>query len=164
MRIVFWGTPQISVPTLKILINSKHEVIAVVSQPDRKRGRGSKQIPSPIKQLADSNSIEVLTPKSIKADNLSKQRLKEMKPDLFLVLAFGQILPKEILEIPTYGSWNIHASLLPRWRGAAPIQWALISGDKETGVGFMHMEETLDTGPLMLEQKIRIDSEDNLKT
>jgi len=164
VRIVFWGTPEFSIASLNILIKSKHEVIAVVSQPDKKRSRGNKLISSPVKSFAEQKSLKVYTPAKIKGDIHFINELKSLSCDLFIVIAYGKILPKEILEIPKFGCWNAHASLLPRWRGAAPIQWSLIKGDEFTGVGIMKMNEGLDTGDLLLEEKIKIDNDDNFIT
>ena len=164
MRIIFWGTPEYSLESLDVLIKSKHELIAVVSQPDKKRSRGNKLIPSPIKSFAEKEAIKIYTPEKIR-DNINFiNELKSLSCDLFIVIAYGKILPKEILEIPKFGCWNAHASLLPRWRGAAPIQWSLMKGDKFTGVGIMKMNEGLDTGDILLEEKIKIDYNDNLNT
>jgi len=164
VRIIFWGTPDYSIASLNIFIESKHEVIAVVSQPDKKRSRGNKLISSPVKRIAEKESIKIYTPETIRGNIPFMNEIKSLSCDLFIVIAYGKILPKEILEIPKYGSWNAHASLLPRWRGAAPIQWSLIKGDEFTGVGIMKMNEGLDTGDLFLEEKIKIDNYDNLNT
>ena len=153
MRILFWGTPEYSIASLDIFIKSKHEVIAVVSQPDKKRSRGNKLIASPVKSIAEKESIKIYTPEKIRGNIEFINELKSLSCDLFIVIAYGKILPKEILEIPKFGSWNAHASLLPRWRGAAPIQWSLIKGDEFTGVGIMKMNEGLDTGDILLEEK-----------
>ena len=164
MRIIFWGTPEYSLASLDTFIKSKHELIAVVSQPDKKRSRGNKLISSPVKSIALQESIKIYTPEKIR-DNINFiNELKSLSCDLFIVIAYGKILPKEILEIPKFGCWNAHASLLPRWRGAAPIQWSLIKGDEFTGVGIIKMNEGLDTGDLLLEEKIKIDNNDNLDT
>jgi methionyl-tRNA formyltransferase len=164
VRIIFWGTPEYSIASLNIFIKSKHEVIAVVSQPDKKRSRGNKLLSSPVKSIAEQESIKIYTPEKIKGNIDFINELKSLSCDLFIVIAYGKILPKEILEIPKFGCWNAHASLLPRWRGAAPIQWSLIKGDEFTGVGIMKMNEGLDTGDILLEEKIKIDNSDNLKT
>ncbi len=164
MRIIFWGTPEYSLESLDIFIKSKHEVIAVVSQPDKKRSRGNKLIPSPVKSFAQQEDIKIYTPKTLRGNKPFMNDLNSLSCDLFIVIAYGKILPKEILEIPKFGCWNAHASLLPRWRGAAPIQWSLIKGDEFTGVGIMKMNEGLDTGDLLLEEKIKIDNNDNLNT
>ena len=164
MRIVFWGTPEYSLKSLEVINNSNHELVGVVTQPDKKRSRGNKLIPSPVKQYAIKNNILVMSPNQIKNNDDFSNQLKELKPDIFIVIAYGKILSKEILNIPKYGCWNAHASLLPRWRGAAPIQRALLSGDKYTGVGIMKMEEGLDTGDILIEEKIIIEKNENLKT
>ena len=164
MRIIFWGTPEYSIASLDIFIKSKHEVIAVVSQPDKKRSRGNKLISSPVKSFAEQESIKIYTPAKIKDNIHFINELKSLSCDLFIVIAYGKILPKKILEIPKFGCWNAHASLLPRWRGAAPIQWSLMKGDEFTGVGIMKMNEGLDTGDLLIEDKIKIDNNDNLYT
>ena len=164
MRIIFWGTPEYSLASLDIFVKSKHEVIAVVSQPDKKRSRGNRLICSPVKSFAKQESIKIYTPEKIR-DNISFiNELKSLSCDLFIVIAYGKILPKKILEIPKFGCWNAHASLLPRWRGAAPIQWSLMNGDLFTGVGIMKMNEELDTGDILLEEKLKIDNNDNLKS
>ena len=162
MRIIFWGTPEYSVASLNILNKSNHEVIAVISQPDKKRSRGKKLISSPVKLFAENANIPVFTPEIIKGNNDFINELNSLSCDLFIVIAYGKILPKEILGIPKYGCWNAHASLLPKWRGAAPIQWSLLEGDDFTGVGIMKMEEGLDTGDVLLEEQIKIEDYDNL--
>jgi len=164
VRIIFWGTPEYSLESLDIFIKSKHELIAVVSQPDKKRSRGNKLVSSPVKSLAEEESLKIYTPEIIRGNTDFIDELKKLSCDLFIVIAYGKILPKEILEIPKFGCWNAHASLLPRWRGAAPIQWSLMNGDEYTGVGIMKMNEGLDTGDLLLEEKIKIDNNDNLNT
>ena len=164
MRIIFWGTPEYSLESLDLFIKSKYEVIAVVSQPDKKRSRGNKLVSSPVKTLAEKESLKIYTPEIIRGNIDFINELKTLSCDLFIVIAYGKILPKEILEIPKFGCWNAHASLLPRWRGAAPIQWSLMNGDEYTGVGIMKMNEGLDTGDLLLEEKIKIDNSDNLNT
>jgi len=164
VNIIFWGTPDYSVESLKILINSHHKISAVITQPDKKRSRGSKLIPSPIKKIALDHDIPVFTPDKIKNNVSFVETLKFFKSDIFVVIAYGKILTSEILSIPKYGCWNAHASLLPRWRGAAPIHWALLKGDSFTGVGIIKMDEGLDTGDLLLEEKVRIKESDNLYT
>ena len=162
MKVIFWGTPEYSVESLKNLLNSNHEIKAVITQPDKKRSRGKNLIPSPIKNLALRFNIPVLTPEKIKDNENFIKLLKSFDSDIFIVIAYGKILSKEILDIPKFGCWNAHASLLPRWRGAAPIQWSLLKGDKYTGIGIMKMDEGLDTGDLLLEKKIKIEEDDNL--
>jgi len=164
VKIVFWGTPEYSLRSLEVINNSNHELVGVVTQPDKKRSRGNKLIPSPVKQYAIKNNIPVITPNQIKNNEYFLNQLKELMPDIFIVIAYGKILSKEILNIPKYGCWNAHASLLPRWRGAAPIQRALLSGDKYTGVGIMKMDEGLDTGDILIEEKIIIENNENLQT
>ena len=164
MKIVFWGTPEYSLRSLEVINNSNHELVGVVTQPDKKRSRGNKLIPSPVKQYAIKNNILVMSPNQIKNNDDFLNQLKELKPDIFIVIAYGKILSKEILNIPKYGCWNAHASLLPRWRGAAPIQRALLSGDKYTGVSIMKMDEGLDTGDILIEEKITIENNENLQT
>ena len=164
MNILFWGTPDYSVESLKKLIDSHHKISAVITQPDKKRSRGSKLIASPIKKIALNHNIPVFTPNKIKNNTSFIENLKSFNSDVFVVIAYGKILSNEILSIPKYGCWNAHASLLPRWRGAAPIHWALLKGDSFTGVGIMKMDEGLDTGDLLLEEKVRIEESDNLHT
>ena len=162
MNIIFWGTPDYSVESLKILIASHHRISAVITQPDKKRSRGSKLIASPIKKIANDHNIPVFTPDKIKNNHSFIETLKSFNSDIFIVIAYGKILSSEILSIPKYGCWNAHASLLPRWRGAAPIHWTLLKGDTFTGVGIIKMDEGLDTGDLLLEEKVRIMEHDNL--
>jgi len=161
LRILYWGTPAYAVPTLTELHNAGHTVVGVVSQPDRRRGRGKQLVPSAVKQEALKLNLPVFTPERIKKDAECQQQLAALGADLSVVVAFGQILPVEVLDQPPLGCWNGHGSLLPRWRGAAPIQWSILSGDAETGVGVMAMEEGLDTGPVLLERKLTIGLLDN---
>lgn len=164
MNIIFWGTPDYSVESLKSLIQSHHEISAVITQPDKKRSRGSKLIASPIKSIALEHDIPVFTPNKIKNNISFIETLKSFNSDVFVVIAYGKILSSEILSIPRYGCWNAHASLLPRWRGAAPIHWALLKGDSVTGVGIIKMDIGLDTGDLLLEEQVQINETDNLHT
>ena len=154
MRIVFAGTPDFAVPALRAVAR-RGEVVAVYTQPDRPAGRGRALQASPVKLEAALRGIPVLQPESLKSQ-LSRDALHALKPDLMVVVAYGLLLPQKILDIPTHGCWNVHASLLPRWRGAAPIQRAIEAGDAETGVCLMQMEKGLDTGPVMLTQRIAI--------
>ena len=156
MDVIFMGTPDFSVPVLGALLESeKHQVTAVVTQPDKARGRSGKLVFTPVKEVAIANQIPVYTPKRIKdADMVAK--LKKIPCDVIVVVAFGQLLSKEILELPPYGCINVHASLLPRWRGAAPIQWAILEGDKTTGITTMQMDVGLDTGDILLKKEIEI--------
>ncbi|QIL19305.1 methionyl-tRNA formyltransferase [Thermomonas sp. HDW16] len=150
MRIVFAGTPEFAVPCLRAAAN-KADVVAVYTQPDRPAGRGRGLTPSPVKREAIQRGIPVLQPENFKS-TISKDALRALKPDLMVVVAYGLILPQSVLGIPVHGCWNVHASLLPRWRGAAPIQRAIEAGDTETGVCLMQMEKGLDTGPVLLAQ------------
>jgi methionyl-tRNA formyltransferase len=149
MRIVFAGTPDFSVPPLQALMDAGHDIIAVYTQPDRPAGRGRKLKPGPVKQLALDHGLPVYQPESLKTPE-AEQALSELAPDIMVVVAFGLILPEAILAIPTHGCLNIHASLLPRWRGAAPIQRAIEAGDTETGITIMQMDAGLDTGAMLL--------------
>lgn len=159
MRIVFMGTPDFAVPTLETLLQSEHEVVGVVTQPDRPKGRSGKLAFSPVKEAAVAANVPVYQPERIK-DGTFYPVLQELKPDVIIVVAFGQILPKEILELPKYGCMNVHASLLPKLRGAAPIQWSVIDGDRESGVTIMQMDEGLDTGDMLMVQKYTLDAKE----
>tara|TARA_B100000700_G_scaffold279226_1_gene327981 strand:- start:4714 stop:5721 length:1008 start_codon:yes stop_codon:yes gene_type:complete len=163
VKIIFWGTPKYAAENLLNIVNSGHEVIAVVTQPDRKRNRGNKLSPSPVKQVAIDLSIPVYETESITKDISTKQLLFNLKADVYIVVAFGQILPKEILDQPLLGCWNSHASLLPLWRGSAPIQWSIINGDSKTGICIMSMDEGLDTGPVIEQESTDISNTDNLE-
>ena len=154
MRIVFAGTPEFAVPSLRAACG-KAEVVAVYTQPDRPAGRGRGLQASPVKQEALSRGIPVLQPQTLKSQ-VSRDALRALKPDLMVVVAYGLLLPQKILDIPEEGCWNVHASLLPRWRGAAPIQRAIEAGDAQTGVCLMQMEKGLDTGPVLLSQSLAI--------
>ncbi|MDD5033836.1 MAG: methionyl-tRNA formyltransferase [Methylococcaceae bacterium] len=149
MKILFAGTPEFAVPTLQMLISSGHEVVAVYTQPDRPSGRGRKDKPSPVKLLAQTQGIEICQPESLKSPQ-EQEKLSSFAADLMVVVAYGLILPKAVLEIPRLGCVNVHGSLLPRWRGAAPIQRAVLAGDAETGVTIMYIEPKLDAGPMLL--------------
>ena len=164
MRILFWGTPTYAVPSLDALVAAGHDVVGAVSQPDRRRGRGGQLQPSPVKRRAMELGLPVWTSPSLRQDTTLKQQLAELAADVFVVVAFGQLLPPEILAQPKLGCWNGHGSLLPRWRGAAPIQRALLAGDPWTGVSIMAMEEGLDTGPVLLERSLPIGLCDNAVT
>jgi len=148
LRIVYAGTPEFAVPALQALIDSSHQVVAVYTQPDRPAGRGRKLTPSPVKGLALEHGIPVEQPERLKAPEV-QERLRAYGPDVMVVAAYGLILPRAVLEIPKFGCLNIHASLLPRWRGAAPIQRAILAGDTETGVTLMQMAPGLDTGDML---------------
>lgn len=161
MKILYWGTPAYAVPTLQALHQAGHTLVGVVTQPDRRRGRGKQLMPSPVKAKALELGLPVFTPERIKKDAECQQQLAQLGADVSVVVAFGQILPREVLQAPPLGCWNGHGSLLPRWRGAGPIQWCLLEGDAATGVGVMAMEEGLDTGPVLLEQELPIGLNDN---
>lgn len=158
MRIVFAGTPEFAVSSLRAAARH-HEVVAVYTQPDRPAGRGRGLAPSPVKLEAVARGIPVYQPESLK-DEAAQRQLRDLQPDLMVVVAYGLILPKAVLAIPTHGCWNVHASLLPRWRGAAPIQRAIQAGDATTGVCLMQMEAGLDTGPVLLHQELPIAATD----
>jgi methionyl-tRNA formyltransferase len=160
MRIVFMGTPEFAVPCLRELIAEKHEIAAVVTQPDRTKGRGNKFVLSPVKILANESGIPVFQPENIKTGE-SIQLLRNLSPDVIIVVAFGQILSQDILDIPPLGCINVHASLLPKYRGAAPINWCIINGEKTTGVTTMYMDKGLDTGDIILKKEIPIGEDEN---
>ena len=159
MRLVFAGTPDFAATALEALIATHHNIVGVYSQPDRPAGRGRKLQPSPVKQVALDNSIPVFQPESLKTPE-ARQELADLRPDVMIVAAYGLILPKDVLAIPTHGCLNIHASLLPRWRGAAPIQRAIAAGDEETGITIMQMDEGLDTGAMLLKSLTAIAEND----
>ena len=162
MKIIFMGTPAFAVPSLEILLK-KHTICAVVTQPDKPKGRGKKMAFSPIKEKALEYDIEVLQPLKVREENFI-EKLKQYKADVIVVVAFGQILPESILNMPQYGCINVHGSLLPKYRGAAPIQWAVINGEKETGVTTMFMAKGLDSGDMILKETIEILPEDTYGT
>jgi methionyl-tRNA formyltransferase len=155
LRLVFMGTPEFAVPTLAALLDAGHEVIAVYSQPPRRAGRGQRTTPSPVHAFAQGRGIEVRTPRSLR-DAEAQEAFARLDADAAVVVAYGLILPAAILEAPRLGCFNLHASLLPRWRGAAPIQRAIMAGDTETGVSVMRMDEGLDTGPVVLMARVPI--------
>lgn len=159
MKVVFMGTPDFSVPTLQELINSEHEVVAVVTQPDKPKGRGNKVLFTPIKEVAINNNINVYQPKKLREEDFINE-MKLINPDVIVVIAFGQILPKSVLNIPKYGCINVHASLLPKYRGAGPIQWSIINGESITGITTMHMDVGLDTGDMIFKEEVVIEDND----
>ncbi|MBE9222697.1 methionyl-tRNA formyltransferase [Cyanobacterium stanieri LEGE 03274] len=151
MRIVFFGTPDFAVATLEKLLNdNNHQVIAVVTQPDKRRGRGSKMIPSAVKKTALQHNLPIWQPHRIKKDQTTLQLLQQSQADVFVVVAYGQILSSQILQMPKYGCINVHGSILPEYRGAAPIQWSIYDGKQETGITTMLMDEGMDTGAMLL--------------
>jgi len=155
-KIIFAGTPEFAAIALAQLIKHEHNIVAVYTQPDRPAGRGRKLMPSPVKQIALDNNIPVEQPESFKKDPAAVEKLKSFVPDVLIVAAYGLLLPQSVLDIPRYGCLNIHASLLPRWRGAAPIQRAILAGDKETGITIMQMNAGLDTGDMLLKKPLLI--------
>ncbi|HPS80291.1 MAG TPA: methionyl-tRNA formyltransferase, partial [Candidatus Limiplasma sp.] len=162
MRIVFMGTPEFSVPPLQALLDSAHEVIGVFTQPDRPKGRGGKVQLSPVKALALAHGIPVFQPLKIRKDGLDD--LRALKPDLCVTAAFGQILSQEVLDVPTLGTVNVHASLLPRHRGSAPVNWAILQGDAVTGITTMLTDKGIDTGDMLLRAETPIAPEDTACT
>ena len=156
LRIVFAGTPEFAAAHLNSILNSSHEVIAVYTQPDRPSGRGIKLLPSPVKELALANNLPVNQPASLRNED-EHRLLESYSADALIVVAYGLILPREILAVPRFGCINVHASLLPRWRGAAPIERALLAGDKVSGITIMQMDEGLDTGDMLLKSEVSID-------
>lgn len=163
LKVIFAGTPDFSVAPLQALLDSEHDVIAVYTQPDRPAGRGRKLTASPVKQLALQHDIPVYQPISLR-DADAQEELAALNADIMIVVAYGLILPKAVLEMPQYGCLNIHASLLPRWRGAAPIQRAIEAGDAETGVTIMQMDVGLDTGDMLYKVSTPINAEDNAQS
>lgn len=158
MKTVFMGTPDFAAVILKALTESRHQVAYAVTQPDKAKNRGKKIQYTPVKEIALENGIEVLQPERVRGNEEFIQTLRECRPDIMIVAAYGQILPKEVLELPKYGCINVHASLLPKLRGAAPIQKAIIDGEKETGVTIMQMAEGLDTGDMLLKEAVETGS------
>ena len=156
MNIVFMGTPDFAEKSLEEIYNAGYNIIAVVTNPDRPKGRGMKQVASPVKEFALSKNIPVYQPLKVRGNDEFINQMKELKPDVMCVVAYGKILPKEILDIPTQGAINVHGSLLPKYRGAAPIQWAVLNGDKTTGITTMYMDEGMDTGDMILKQEVEI--------
>jgi methionyl-tRNA formyltransferase len=162
MNIIFMGSAGFSIPSLEKLYRSKHKILAIVTVPDKQKGRGQKISFSPVKEFGIKNSLPILQPEKLK-DEVFMRQLKDFNSDLFVVVAF-RILPPEVFTIPPKGSFNLHASLLPKYRGAAPIQWALIQGEKKTGVTTFALEEKVDTGNIYLQKEVEIDNEDNFET
>ncbi len=162
-RIIFFGTPLFALPTLRRLYEGPDQVVAVVTQPDREKGRGRKVVLSPVKELALQHGLVPLQPERVK-EELFQETLRGLQPDIIVVVAFGQFLPKPILNIPPYGAINVHASLLPKYRGAAPIAWAILNGEKVTGMTTMMMDEGMDTGDILLQKEILIGDEVTCET
>src|ERR1700693_2249586 len=162
MKIIFAGTPQFAASALAAL-HKEHQIIAVLTQPDRPAGRGMQLAASPVKQLALQHDLVILQPTTLKTEEVQRS-IAALDADVMVVAAYGLILPKAVLQLPRYGCLNIHASLLPRWRGAAPIQRAILAGDKETGITIMQMDEGLDTGDMLLRQICPIAASDTTQT
>src|SRR5262249_34231140 len=163
MNIAFMGTPEFAVPALEALVAAGHKLIAVYTQPPRPAGRGYREQPSPVQRAAEAQGLALRTPKSLR-DAAAQREFKALRADLAVVAAYGLILPKAILDSPLRGCLNIHASLLPRWRGAAPIQRAIEAGDSETGITIMQMDEGLDTGPMRLAEALAIAPDETAAT
>jgi methionyl-tRNA formyltransferase len=164
MKLVFCGTPQFAVPTLEKLVESGFAVHLVLTQPDRPKGRGLELVASPVKQIASRLNLPIYQPEKIKTNEELQARLREISPDAIIVVGYGRIIPKWMLDLPRYGNLNLHASLLPKFRGAAPIQWAIATGEKVTGVTTMRIDEGLDTGDILLQQELAIEDDDTSVT
>jgi methionyl-tRNA formyltransferase len=162
-RILFFGSPTFAIPTLKNLLQGPDEVVAVVTQPDREKGRGRKVFPCPVKEVALQHGLTLLQPEKVR-EEVFLEKIKDLQSELFVVVAYGQILPKSLLQIPKYGAVNVHASLLPKYRGAAPIAWAILKGDRVTGVTTIAMDEGMDTGGILLQTEIPIGEKDTNET
>ena len=156
MKIVFMGTPDFAEESLRAVYEAGYEILTVVTNPDRPQGRGMKMSISPVKKFAEEKGLPILQPEKVRKNEEFISKIRELKPDVICVVAYGKILPKEILEIPKYGCINVHGSLLPKYRGAAPIQWAVLNGDKETGITTMYMDVGMDTGDMILKEKTTI--------
>jgi len=156
LNIVFMGTPDFARDSLKALVEAGHNIKLVVTNPDKPKGRGMKMIPSEVKVYAEEHNLKIVQPLKVKNNPEFVQELKEINPDVICVVAYGKIIPKEILDIPKFGCINVHGSLLPKYRGAAPIQWAVLNGDKETGITTMFMDEGMDTGDIILKETVEI--------
>lgn len=160
MRVVFMGTPDFARESLKAIYEAGHNILGVVTNIDKPRGRGMKLQPSEVKEYALEKRLKIYQPEKIKKNQEFIEEIEKLQPDVICVVAYGKLLPKEILEIPKYGCINVHASLLPKYRGAAPIQWAVLKGDKITGVTTMYMDMGMDTGDMILKEKVEIGNEE----
>ncbi|MGZ4112006.1 MAG: methionyl-tRNA formyltransferase, partial [Tumebacillaceae bacterium] len=163
MRILFMGTPDFAVPSLELLLENGFEVVAVVTQPDRPKGRKGLLTPSPVKETALRYNIPVLQPEKVRAEEALAE-IESYQPELLITAAYGQLLPKRLLEMPRLGSINVHGSLLPRWRGGAPVHHAFLAGDKETGVTIMRMVQALDAGDILTQVVVPIEEEDTMSS
>lgn len=162
-RIAFFGTPVFAIPSLERLLQGPDDVIAVVTQPDREKGRGRKKSPSPVKEIALRYGVALYQPEKVKEESFIRT-MEALSPDLLVVVAFGQILPKTLLQIPRFGAVNVHGSLLPEYRGAAPIAWAILKGEKKTGITTMLMDEGMDTGDVLMQADLPVEREDTGET
>ena len=160
MRVLFMGTPDFAEVSLEAIYNANYEIIGVVTNPDKPKGRGMKMIASPVKEFAIKNNIPIYQPLKIRNNTDFIKEIQSLNPDVICVVAYGKILPKELLEIPKKGCINVHGSLLPKYRGAAPIQWAVLNGDKTTGITTMYMDEGMDTGDMILKREVEIGSDE----
>ena len=156
LNVIFMGTPDFAEESLKALVEAKYNILSVVTNQDKPKGRGMKLVCSPVKKYALENEIPVYQPEKVKGNTEFIEQIKNMKPDVICVVAYGKILPREILEIPKYGCINVHGSLLPQYRGAAPIQWSILNGDKKTGITTMYMDIGMDTGDMILKEEVEI--------
>ena len=156
MRVLFMGTPDFAEESLKSLVEANYDVIGVVTNPDKPKGRGMKMVASPVKEYAQEKGLKIYQPEKVRKNVEFIEEIKNLNPDVICVVAYGKILPKEILEIPKLGCINVHGSLLPKYRGAAPIQWAVLNGDRTTGITTMYMDEGMDTGDMILKQEVEI--------
>ena len=164
MKVVFMGTPDFSVGTLKAIVEAGHEVAAVVTQPDKPKGRGKELLMTPVKAEAVKHDIPVFQPERVRKNEEFLEELKKLAPDVIVVVAFGQLLPVSVLTLPKYGCVNVHASLLPMYRGAAPLQWVIINGEKVSGVTTMQMDKGLDTGDMLLKEEVAIEPKETYET
>ena len=160
MRILFMGTPDFAKESLEAVYNARYEILGVVTNPDRPKGRGMKLVASPVKEFAISKNLKIYQPEKVRNNVEFIEEMKSLKPDVICVVAYGKILPQEILDIPELGCINVHGSLLPKYRGAAPIQWAVLNGDKVTGITTMYMDSGMDTGDMILKEEVEIDPDE----
>lgn len=161
-KVLFMGTPDFARKSLEELYNENYEIVGVVTNEDKPKGRGMKLVASPVKEFALNKNFPIFQPTKVRNNPEFIEKIKKLNPDFICVVAYGKILPKEILDIPRYGAINVHGSLLPKYRGAAPIQWAVLNGDKITGVTTMYMDETMDTGDMILKQEVKIDDNETM--
>lgn len=160
LKVLFMGTPDFARDSLKAIYEKGHEILSVITVPDRPKGRGMKLIYSEVKEYALENGLEIIQPDKLRGNEEIIEKIKEMNPDVICVVAYGRILPKEILDIPKYGCINVHPSLLPKYRGSAPIQWAILNGDEKTGVTTMYLDEEMDSGDIILKEEVEIDKDE----